>query len=246
MIAFQKKKFGLCAIIACLTLNGPAAREQATVPAMSPGDVLKGCGCAIQVPPAYRVVAREDRLLVAQTWAVVSGKRIPVSLRFFCVPNPRRTSMISEVQDAAAEKNMNVRRFVTLEIENDLPAALYVKSRIFEGRVIQNVEGYFATRSDEYFLHIIPETSGAPVPAGLETALLEDARSALDSLVFFASIQPAISEANYRLRFYGLLAALGTLSAAGVLLLARRFARRRAAKRAGTAEVQNPASNQEH
>lgn len=215
--------------------QGPAAGGQRVL--------LQGCGCAVTLPAGYRINARNDRLVSALGNYRYRGVRIPVTLRFLCAPNPRRTSMISDIQDEAAAKGMNVRDFRTIEIAPELTAAYYLKSRIYQGRVIQNAEGYFATVADEYFLHIVPEAGAGPPPAGLGAELVQATGATLRTLEFFAPFESAITEANYRLRFYAAagLVALGLLG--GLFLVARSLLRN--GRRRGLATTTNAAGGPE-
>ena len=228
MRTFQRFFVVFCAIIAVQSIPGSPLRAD------EPATLLKGCGCTVTLPEGFRITARNDRLLVAQSVVRKDGRKIPVNLRFLCAPNTRRTSMITEIRDVAREKNMNIRRFVTFELTENVEAAVFFKSRFFQGRIIQNAEGYFATRANEYFLYLIPETGDGPLPSGMERELLDETRSMMERLVFFASITPTITEANYRLRYYGFIGLVVLMGVLGlsfvVLLFAKRIKKRRTAR----------------
>jgi hypothetical protein len=208
-----------------------AAAPQAT----ATGDpVLRLCEFNIQLTSndslIWRVVQAEPEFLVVESHSPLSAaaRREPGSIAleaqwlFSCVPNVARTSQISELRQTAAESGQVIHRFERLAIDRSVEAAVFSRTRVFEGRRVKSLEAYFATRDLEYRVFVLPKRarSGA-VPPGAYDKLASALTDVLVRGKFAEGVVTTISEANYRVRLYALIAIAVVTTLAALFLAIR-------------------------
>lgn len=190
------------------------------------------CGFRLQLPTAFdtrwRVIQNDADLIILESSSTTladatdaphrGSEIVAAQWLLSCTPNTARTNQVSEIRAQTEARGQALHHFAERTLDQTVAAAVFSRTRAFEGKRVKSIEAYFATRDLEYRIFALPARNRAgQIPAsaystltGLLETLLKDGR-------FAGTIQTTITEATYRVRLY----VFGTLGAiTGLLLLA--------------------------
>ncbi len=166
--------------------------------------------CAFEFVPAEgaRLIQNDPELVVYERlYNFDTRVAVPIQWIFTCTVNTKRTSQISEIRENARLRNEILHRFELMELTTGVDAAVFSRTRNYEGRRIKTLEAYFATRDIEYRFYILPAGSDGQSLnelAGISyEELAADLRHLLRQGKFNGDVDATITEAEYRIRFYG-------------------------------------------
>ncbi len=170
--------------------------------------VIEPCNVAFYVPAGFQIVEETRTSLLARD---LQGLELAV----FCTYNENRTNRSSEILSRPG-----VQEIKTLHMESRISGILYSNTRYSQGKKLQSIEAYLATRNLEYRVIAIP-------PGGLFQGNEARARQLVEELLAgFSWIAPpenTISEEEYQQRLWFLgLAILVILAILGAILWHRR------------------------
>lgn len=166
--------------------------------------------CAFRFAPAAGsiLIQNDPELLVYERlYNFDTRAAVPIQWVFTCTLNTKRTSQISEIRENARLRGELLHRFELMELAPGVDAAVFSRTRNYEGRRIKTLETYFATRDVEYRFYVLPGGSGGQTLDELAGISYEELAADLRFLLrhgnFQGPVDPTITEAEYRLRFYG-------------------------------------------
>ena len=175
---------------------------------------LSFCGFQFDLPEvgqtAWQLVQNEADLIVLESRSTAD---IDVRARwlFSCVSNVARTSQISEIKDQAVREGQIIHSFREQTLNANVEAAVFTRTRTFEGRRVRSTEAYFATRDLEFRIFALAEPTPGTTYAATDPLLQSIMKALLDRGRFEGEVQTTISESQYRLRFYAMLVLTGLL-----------------------------------
>lgn len=164
---------------------------------MSPVISLGQCGLNLKLTGDYRLYNKtKDSLLAIHP----EGRQFTA----VCNVNPERTSKT----DSLYEQYAGDGKAEIVNLKNGFQAVLYSNARVIQGRKVEVIEAYTASRNYEYRFAVFQESSDAD--------LIQDMRIMLGSVSMAPHIQKTISESDYqfRLNVFG----ITVLALAGYLL----------------------------
>ncbi|MCR9143506.1 MAG: hypothetical protein NXI24_14755 [bacterium] len=154
----------------------------------------------------WRLIQNEPELMIYESSSKIDatgGARMEAQWLFSCNSNPARTSQVSEIRDAAEARGQVIHQLEEVALDREVLAAVFTRTRVFEGNRVKSVEAYFATRDLEYRIFALPARGGSgQIPSAAYLKLDQLLRETLDRLRFAGEIQPTITEADYRARLY--------------------------------------------
>lgn len=180
-----------------------------------------------------RALSEDADLIVLQQNARIGDFEARVHWLLSCVPNPRRTSRLSELAQDIASSGHLLHRLEEHTLDHGVRSVVFSRTRTLKGRRVKTLEAYFATRDLEYRILIAPDESEPARLDAISRSSYNDLATSLQSSLaagrFRGAVQTTITESQYRTRLwaFGGGALIATLIGAGWFL--RRYRRGRAA-----------------
>lgn len=173
----------------------------------------------------WRQIQNEPDLLIFESLSELPGPpaaQVQAQWLLSCNPNAARTSQVSEIRNLAEARRQVIHQLEERTLDREVAAAVFSRTRVFEGKRVKSVEAYFATRDLEYRIFALPaRDNSGQLPGEAYLVLNRLMQELLNQVRFSGDIQVTISEASYRRRFYAL-TGLGGLIALILLLIAVR------------------------
>lgn len=192
------------------------------------GELIDLCGFQFPTPAGARLISEDSDLVVLQQPVRLGTYDARVHWLISCVPNPRRTSQVSEIAREVESSGHMLHRIEERTLDREVQAAVFSRTRTLKSRRVKTLEAYFATRDVEYRILIAPdETDAARLDAISRSSYNELAGVLQGSLAagqFRGEVQTTITEAQYRRRLliFGGLALTAALALMAWIVFRRR------------------------
>ncbi|MCB1316763.1 MAG: hypothetical protein KDK27_12445 [Leptospiraceae bacterium] len=192
---------GLTMILVLATIGRPTALRAEREAALL-------CDYQIALPSNVQLVIQQGQLIQVRKAYTIPGHNLPYRIDwvFTCAYNASRTNRVSEIQAEAEQAGELIRNFHPATMPAGIQYALYSRLRVIEGRRIQTVESFFATRDLQYHFYAIPSEEQYPGIDRMNAMPVEQLINELHAVIteseFIRPPEVTITEARYRSRLY--------------------------------------------
>ncbi|HBS06617.1 MAG TPA: hypothetical protein DEA96_16730 [Leptospiraceae bacterium] len=197
-----------CLVAGMFLILGLLAGSSGSLHARVTPQVIEPCNIAFYLPAGFQIVEETKTSLLARD---IQGLELAV----FCTYNENRTNRSSEIL-----ARPGVQEIKQLHMESSVTGILFSNTRFSQGKKLQSIEAYLATRNLEYRVIAIP-------PEGSFETLEPRARTVVEELLaglsWIAPPESTISEEQYQQRLWLLgLVILAILGLVGLYLWKRK------------------------